>query len=194
MISTIAKIYQSTKTVFTTQDIALMLGKTDLKNLKSSLSYFAKTGALLRLRRGIFAKTKDYNRDELATSIYLPSYVSLETVLAREGVTYQYYDQIFIVSYLTREIEVNGQKIVSSKIKDAVLFNPAAVDISGDYPIASKERAFLDRIYLSKDYYFDNLRQIDWQKCFELAPIYADKQLTKRLKSYYKDYVQQNKS
>ena len=30
---------------------------------------------------------------------------------------------------------------------------------------ANKERAFMNMIYLNKNYYFDNLRTINWQKC-----------------------------
>lgn len=194
MLNPIAKIYQSAKTVLSTRDAALILGKTNMLNLKSSLSYFVKTGSLIRLRRGVFATTKNYNRDELATSIFLPSYISLETVLAREGMIFQYYSSIFIISYLTREIEVDGQKIACFKIKNEVLYNPAGIDFSGSYPIASKERAFLDRIYLAPNYYFDSLRPLDWDKCFELAPIYKNKRVLKQLNSYYKDYVEQNKS
>lgn len=194
MLNPVAKIYQSAKTVLSTRDAALILGKTNLSNLKSSLSYFVRTGALIRLRRGVFATTKNYNRDELATSIFLPSYISLETVLAREGMIFQYYSSIFVVTYLTREIEVDGQKIACSKIKDEVLYNPAGIDFSGAYPIASRERAFLDRIYLTPNYYFDSLRRLDWDKCLELAPIYKNKRVLKQLNSYYEDYVEQNKS
>ena len=36
----------------------------------------------------------DYNRLELATRIFTPAYVSFETVLAKEGLIFQYYNKI----------------------------------------------------------------------------------------------------
>ncbi|MEI6498758.1 MAG: hypothetical protein WCO23_02240 [bacterium] len=194
MKNALATIYQSGKTVLTNRDIGILLGKTDSDNLKSSLAYFVKTKSLIRLRSGIFALNSKYDPNELATSIYLPSYLSLETVLSRSGVTFQYFETIFVISHLSRTLEIDGRKIIFTKIKDEVLYNPKGIDFSGKYPIASEERAFLDRIYLTKDYFFDNLRAIDFEKAFLIAPIYKNKQLTKRLKSYYADYARQNKT
>lgn len=183
--NSLAKIFQLDRTVFTNRDFALVTGKSDPDNIKASLYYFVKTKALKRLRNGIFATRRDYDPLELATSIYTPSYITLETVLGRSGVSFQYYETIFVASYLSRSLEIDGVKIEFVKMKDDLLYNPAGIDQTGQYPIASRERAFLDRIYLTPDYYFDNLAQIDWQKVFELAPIYQNKQLTKRLNSYY---------
>jgi len=59
--------------------------------------------------------------------------------------------------------------------------------MSDKYWIAEPERAFLDIIYLNKNYYFDNLSQINWGKCFSLVEIYKNKALKKRLKDYFKD-------
>jgi hypothetical protein len=56
--------------------------------------------------------------------------------------------------------------------------------------VASTERAFLDMIYLFPNYYFDNLRSINWDKCDELVKIYNNKELVKRLAKYRKNYAQ----
>ena len=45
-------------------------------------------------------------------------------------------------------------------------------------------------IYLSPDYYFDNLKSINWKKCVEMVKIYNNKQLVKRLVKYQKNYAQ----
>ncbi len=150
-----------------------------------------KRGDLLRLRRGIFARNKDFDEKECAVRIYTPAYISLETVLAQEGVIFQYYSSIFAVSYLSRDIAYGENKITYKKIKDGILLNQAGLVDKGTYFEATKERAFLDRLYLSGDYYFDNLRNIDWQACFELVKIYENKALENKLKNYYKNYAQQ---
>jgi len=54
-----------------------------------------------------------------------------------------------------------------------------------NYFEATKERAFLDALYLYKDYHFDNLEQLNKEKVMELAKIYNNKALIKRTKSYF---------
>ena len=137
------------------------------------------------IRRGIYSKDKDYNKYELATKIYTPSYVSLETALGASGVTFQLYGQIFVVSYTTKEIECDGQKYSYKKIKDIILTNQIGIESRENYSIASPERAFLDVIYLNKDYHFDNLSALNWEKVDEILPIYGgNKRMAKMVKMY----------
>lgn len=53
--------------------------------------------------------------------------------------------------------------------------NSLGIQKKDNYYIASKERAFLDTIYLNQSYYFDNLSSIDWEKCFEMIIITASR-------------------
>src|SRR3989344_6306326 len=94
----IAKLYESPKTILTIKDIALIWEETNTVNLFSKIKYYAKQGSLIRLSRGVFAKNKDYDVKELATSIYTPSYISFETVLREAGVIFQHYEAIFVVA------------------------------------------------------------------------------------------------
>lgn len=44
-------------------------------------------------------------------------------------------------------------------------------------------------IYIFKDYYFDNLDPIDWDKVYEILPIYGDnKAMKKRVDNYYESF------
>jgi hypothetical protein len=49
------------------------------------LNKYVTAGKLIRVRRGLYAKDKDYNRFELATRINTPSYISFETVFTGSG-------------------------------------------------------------------------------------------------------------
>ena len=187
MDNLLLKLYQSPKTVLTTKEIALLWKERNKNNLKSKIFYYVKNGGLIRLRRGIFAKNKKYNFKELAVSIYTPAYVSFETVLREEGVIFQHHNAVFVVSYLSKEVKCGGNKIVFRKIKYEVLINQSGIVNKNNFCQASKERAFLDMIYLFKNYHFDNLDGLDWKKCFELAKIYQNKELIKRLQKYYKN-------
>lgn len=185
-------LLRSFKTVFSTKDVALLWGENNNIIISNRLKKYAQLGKLIRLRRGIYAKDKNYNRFELATRIYTPSYVSFETVLTRTGINFQYYNNIFVASYVTREIEADGQKISFVKMKDYVLSNTIGVEHPNDVAIATKERAFLDRIYVSKDYHFDYLDVLDWDKVFEILPIYRNKRMNKKVNEYFKNYKENN--
>lgn len=182
----ILDLYRSKNSVFTMKDISLIWRETDLNTLKARINYYVKRGKFYSIRKGIYAKDKNYDRLELATKIYTPSYISLETVLQKEGIIFQYYKKIFVVSYLTREIVCDNQIYVFKKIKESVLTNPFGLEKKENYFIASKERAFLDILYLYKNYHFDNLSPINWDFCYKIVPIYENKKLKEKLDSYYK--------
>jgi len=187
----ILEIYKKPQTIFSLKEISLMFPEFAYKNLKSKLSYFVSTGKLKRVRKGIYAK-ENFNSLELANKIYTPSYISLETVLKKEGIVFQKYETIFVSSYLTRRIKVEDQEIFYRKIKDEVLLNSLGVKEENSYFIASKERAFLDAVFIYKDYHFDNLRPLDWEKIKEIEKIYSSKTLVKRVIQYYKIYRKDN--
>jgi hypothetical protein len=180
-------LYQSSKTVLTNKGLALIWQENNINNLNAKNAYYVKQKSLIRLARGVFAKNKDYDPKELANSIYAPSYISFETVLREAGVIFQYYDTIFVASKWSKTMAVDKYTFTFRKLKDAVLFNPAGIANKDNYSIATPERAFLDMIYLFPNYYFDNLRSINWEKCGEIAKIYDNKQLIKRLNKYRKN-------
>jgi len=183
----ILAIYNSKNTVFSIRDIALIWGESNTGLVKTRVYRYVKAGKLYAIRKGFYAKDKDYNKFELATKIFTPSYVSFESVLGQAGITFQHYNQIFIASYTKREIVADGQTYSYKRIKDAILTNPAGIENKDNYSIAIPERAFLDVIYLNKDYYFDNLSPLNWDKVFEILPIYGgNKRMGKMVKKYHK--------
>lgn len=181
-------LLRSPRTVFSTKDAALLWGEEKERTVTSRLNKYMMAGKLVRIRRGIYAKDNNYDRLEAATRIYTPSYISFETVLTRAGINFQYYDSVFVASYVTREIEVPGQKISFIRMKDYVLSNTAGIERAEVYSIASKERAFLDRIYVSSDYHFDHLDVLNWNKVFEILPIYHNKRMSRKVKEYFEHY------
>jgi hypothetical protein len=184
----ISSILRSNKTVFTFKDIALMWADSNKKATIAAVHYYVKTGELYHIRRGIYAKNKDYDRLELATRIFTPSYVSFETVLVKAGINFQFYEKIMVASYQTRTLVVDGQTYSYKKIKNFVLTNPLGVEHKHESSIASPERAFLDTLYIHKEYYFDNLGPLDWNKVFEILPIYNNKRMTQKVKTLFEHY------
>lgn len=184
----ILSILKSNNTVFSFKEILLASGESSPALLRRRIYYYIKNGQLYGIRRGLYAKDKNYDKFELATKIFIPAYVSFETVLAEAGVIFQHYGQIFVASYQTKEIDCDGQILSFKKLKNNVLNNNSGIENKGYYSIASKERAFLDIVYLNKDYHFDNLSPLDWDKVFSILPLYENKRMAKKVNQYYKDF------
>ncbi len=180
----ILELMRTKNTIFTINEISLLYGESDVNFLRKKMYRYVKTGKIYSVRKGIYAKDKNYDKYELATKIYTPSYISFETVLAKAGVIFQLYGQIFIASYLSRELVINGQTYLFKKIKSSILTDKTGMEEKDNYFIASTERAFLDVIYLNKEYHFDNLINIDWNKVYRILPIYNNKRMEKKVKRY----------
>lgn len=185
-------LLRSSATVFSFKDMALLWNRPASNALRVRANYYVKRGELVSLRRGLYAKDKNYNRLELASKIFLPSYVSFETVLMKTGICFQFYKQIFVASYLTRTIQIDKQDYAVKKIKDSVLTNPMGIINKDNLSIAGAERAFLDTLYLHKNCHFDNLMPLDWEKVFEMLPLYQNKRLDKNVRDLYKHFKEEN--
>lgn len=179
-------ILRSPKTIFSTKDAALLWGEEKESTVSVRLNKYVRAGKLIRVHRGLYAKDKNYDKFELATKIYTPSYLSFETVLAKAGVVFQFYGQILVASYLTREVTVDDKKYSYKRVRDSILTNHTGIEAKNNYHIASPERAFLDIVYSSRDYHFDNLSPLNWEKVFDLLPIYQNKSMERRVKKYHK--------
>lgn len=177
-------ILKSEQTVFTFKDL-LLAWNVDAGIARRRISYYLQTGGLYAIRRGIYAKDRNYDRLELATRIYTPAYISFETVLGSAGITFQYYDRIFVASYQSKELIVGGQAFVFRRLKSSILLNSSGVENRRNYAIATPERALLDVVYLNREYHFDNLSPVNWDTVFEIAPIYETKKVIERINQYY---------
>jgi len=175
-------ILRSEQSVFTSSDLRLLWKDASQEAVWKRISYFLKNGDLYPIRRGLYAKDKNYNRLEMATRIYTPAYISFETVLGNSGVTFQHYTQIFVASPSSKDVVVDNQKISFLTLKSTILTNPNGIENKKYYAIASLERALLDRVYLSRNYHFDNLDLIDWEKVELLLSVYeGNKEMEKRV-------------
>lgn len=185
--STLLDIFRSKSSVLSFKEILLSSEKPSSKLLKRRLNYYVQKGDLYAIRRGLYVKNKNYDRWELATKIFTPAYVSFETILFEQGIIFQFYSTIFVATYQTKDIECDGQTYSFKKLKDTLLTDPTGVENRGNYFAATKERAFLDILYLNKDYYFDNPSDLDFDKIFSILPIYKNKRMEKVVKQHFKE-------
>jgi predicted transcriptional regulator of viral defense system len=181
-------LLRSANTVFSAGEVLLLWGEPDSKAARARINYYVKKGKLYRVRRGLYAKDKNYNQLELATRIFTPSYVSFETVLTQAGMIFQFYGRTtFVASYLKRVIQADGASYSYRKIKNDILTNHVGIESKEGYSIATPERAFLDVLYAYKDYHFDNLRPLNWEKVESLLPIYGGNRRMQKLVKRYRE-------
>ena len=185
----IDKILNSKKTVFNYNDIKNLIWIDNVNTIKSFFYRWIKSWIFINIYKWIYALQK-YDILELAIKLKNNSYISFETVLKREWIIFQdYWNTIFIASdnTITKNVLVNDFKYL--KLKSDILTNPIWLINKWNYIIASKERAICDRIYLSKNYYFDNLEEVDFEKLEEISKIYNNKRVILEVKKLIKKYA-----
>ena len=174
-------ILESPRTVFTVQSLMMQTGCNDSGRLTKSLHYYVNDGRIRNPRRGIYTKQR-YNVQELACSLFRPSYISLEYVLQRAGVVFQWDDSVTCVSYLNRAVEVDGRRYQYWKINPELWIGLEGIEQRDNIAIATAERAFLDMVYLSAgNCYFDNLRPLSVKLVCNILPLYRSQKLNERV-------------
>ncbi len=177
----VLSLYKDVRTVFRLIDVAMLTEETCMKTLSKKLNYYVGKGQLQNPRKGIYTKP-GYKPEELACRIYTPSYISLEYVLQKAGIIFQFDRRITVVSYLSRNIEVDKQSISYRKIKGELLVNTSGMrKILPHVNMAGTERAFLDMLYLNPNFYFDNLNPLNKKLLIKLLSVYQSKALSQRV-------------
>ena len=180
-------LYNDARTVFRLKDVAMLLGETSFSSLNLKLNYYVRTGRLQNPRKGMYCKL-NYNPQELACRIFAPAYISLEYVLQRSGVIFQYDSRFTTLSYLNRDVEIENQLFSFRKIKNELLVSQKGIEQQGNtVTIATPERAFLDMLYLNGATYFDNIHPLKKDLIEEILPIYHSKTLYKRVQKIFED-------
>ncbi|MBW6442006.1 type IV toxin-antitoxin system AbiEi family antitoxin domain-containing protein [Patescibacteria group bacterium] len=160
-------LLKQNKKTFHASDLALLWGITNKDTLNMTLKRFVDRGVLKRIHKGFYSTTdiSDIDPYDLGFS-YLNSYsyVSLETVLAKEGIIFQEVKYITFVSSRSSKFNIGGVKYSSRQLKEEFLNNTAGVQKVGDHFEANLERAVADILYYNPKYHFDNREIIDFDK------------------------------
>ena len=173
-------IRNSSRTVFNTQSLRMLTECRNSQKLTQSLHYYIKEGKIRNPRRGIYTKST-YDEKEMACSLFRPAYITLEYVLQRAGVVFQYDDVITCASYLNRIVDIDDKTYQFRIINPELWIGMEGIEQYDNILIATPERAFLDMVYLSAgNCYFDNLHPLNKTKVRQLLPHYRSKVLAER--------------
>lgn len=183
----ILTLYKDKRSVFRLSDIAMLFPQAEGKYLSDRMGYYVQTKRLLNLRRGFYAKP-GYNPLELANRLFTPSYISLEYVLQQAGVIFQYDSRYTSISYLSREVVIDGKTYSYRRIKEEIIMDTTGI-IRNEETCnkATPERALVDMLYLNKDFYFDNINTLNKQLIARILPVYKSMALEKRVAKLLKN-------
>jgi len=163
-------------------DMSMITGETNYNALNQKLNYCVRNNKILNPRRGIYVKL-NFSYEEIANKIFVPSYISLEYVLKQNGIIEQTNDIITSASYLSRKVTVDDKTLSYHKFKGEILVNPFGIVRKKSVNIAIPERAFLDLLYLGKQYNFVNLDLMNKKTITKLLSIYNSKKLSEHVKN-----------
>ena len=147
--------------VFTFSDLVKYFEGEDDGSLKTQLHRFIKKKLVYQIKRGIYCfDPKTIDQFELASYLYHPSYISLESALHYYGMIPDIPQMVTCVTPVTtKKIRSQFGRYYYSKIKQDLFFGYQSVASSKThYQIAKKEKALLDFIYIRKIKSLDELR------------------------------------
>jgi predicted transcriptional regulator of viral defense system len=166
-----AVLFSQDKKMFHTSDLALLWEIDKPNTLRTTLKRFVDRGILKRIHKGFYSTVDIDKLDPLDLGFaYLNSfaYVSLESILVRNGVIFQELHSIIYVSDRTKSFEVNNKKYKVRQMNPRHLYNTAGIIRVANHYEASIERAVADMLYYNPKYHFDNVRGLDFDSVVKL--------------------------
>ncbi|WP_038041931.1 type IV toxin-antitoxin system AbiEi family antitoxin domain-containing protein [Thermodesulfobacterium hveragerdense] len=156
---------------FTSKDLSYLF-KLKPESALVQLSRYVKKGIFIRLKKDLYILRERWDSNhatdfyKIANILQVPSYISLTTALSFYEVTTQVQIKYFesVCQKRTARYEIEGAIFNFYKIKPDLYFDFVKIP-QGDFFIATKEKAFLDALYLYSfgKYTFD-IDSIDFSK------------------------------
>ncbi|MFH2085342.1 MAG: hypothetical protein ABII21_00915 [bacterium] len=192
------------KTVFTAQDLAVLWGYSDETKLFELIKHYVRTSQIFTLARGLYS-SQDYSEEylrengnllyEIANKLVPNSYVSLWTALKREGIVFQYYDEIYSVANRAVTRQVKGIRFVYKKIKNPVLLDDLGIEEVEQSRIAGVERAITDTLYLYPGVGLEGTGKARKELLYKIARIYDKKVVIRKVKQLWEEqHVEHNEA
>ncbi len=185
----IKKLESFKRDYFTIADLEKITGLSR-PSLKVALSRFVKQGALIRLKRGVYAQAgTPLDLVKIANQLYYPSYLSFESALSYYGILSQApYTLTFATIKPPKKITLGETEIEFRQVKKTLFFGYSFKD---NMYIAEPEKALLDQLYMvSLGKASLNIQELDLRKIKMAALNLYMRQFPKSLKDKIKDIKQ----
>ncbi len=141
------------KNIFTLSDVYKFFGDEDPLTIKIQLFRFTQKKLIKQIKRGIYCfDEKEIDEYMLASLLYKPSYISLESALNYYGIIPDVSFEITSISpTTTKKIKTNIGVFSYQKIKKELFFGFQTVKTKeGNFYLAKKEKALVDFFYIRK--------------------------------------------
>lgn len=166
--------------IFTTQEFGSLFNlTTEVAAVK--LTRYKNRGYLVSPRRGVYFLSDDPpDKFRIANYLYFPSYVSLETILSKEGIIPEViYPITSLTTKATRKFSDGETEYTYSKIKKEAF---TGYQKEGGAQVALPEKALVDYLYFvsqGKRVLNDriNLSRVERKKVVEYASLFTDRRL-----------------
>jgi predicted transcriptional regulator of viral defense system len=173
------------KLYFSADDVADILG-IKLRSAHVLCSRYVKKGFILRLKKNFYLSAQNWDslcgQDflRLANIIQVPSYISFLSGLIFYELTTQVQKSFFESASLRRSARFNINGVVFNfyKLKKEYYFDFVK---KGDIFIATKEKAFVDAVYLYSlgkykiDFASLDLKKLDWLRLKKIAKLFPQR-------------------
>jgi len=172
------------KTFYSIMDLEKITGLSR-NSLYVVVKRLADRGVLEKIGKGIYRPfTAKPSIEKIAASLYMPNYLSFESVLSRYGVfNLVPYTLTFATTRKTKRLTVEGRDIEFRQIKKELFWG---YEIQGGTYVAKPEKAFLDLVYIaSRGIASIDVDELDTKK-LSMATV---KELSKRFPIYTQKYL-----
>ncbi|NCN06354.1 MAG: hypothetical protein GW946_00740 [Candidatus Pacebacteria bacterium] len=151
--------------LFHASDLALLWEIDNKDTLNMTLKRYVDRGILRRIHKGFYTTTDLDHLDliDLGFSyLHVYGYLSLESILVREGVIFQETPYITFVSSKSTTFSIGERVYKSRQLKDVCLLNTLGIEkVAGHYE-ANLNRAVADMLYYNPQYHFDATSAINF--------------------------------
>lgn len=191
--------------LFETRELKLILGKDFSSTTLNNLKNWSNKGYITMLRRGLYIVSEAKEKLDamaLATKIYFPSYVSLETALGYYGIIPE---AVFTVTSVTtrktKEFKTPVGNFSYQKIKKEAFGGFETKKQAGiSFNLALPEKALIDFLYLNRNilngsheqfssYRFSKDFKFDTKKLLNFAKVFHNKKVLSLIQDFIKYYV-----
>lgn len=134
----------------------------------------------MRLSRGVYALTEDYDIFELAATIVSPSYLSFNSALNYHGVAFQVNQVVESAANFSYQKTIDGHNYVYRKIKKSLLCDRDGLITRRSVTVATAERAIADCFYIGLAPNIDNRRSLNPARLKDIGrkyPVWVQKKI-----------------
>jgi predicted transcriptional regulator of viral defense system len=157
-----AVLLKQDRQIFSIDDLAILWQIVNRNTLRTTIKRYLANQTLFSIRRGLYSVVplKKLDPKLLGTS-YISGfcYVSLQTVLAQEGLINQQPRAITLIGSRSQTFTLAGYDFICKKMKPLFLHNLEGINLDEEYPQATPARAVADMWYYNSRFYLDHAQK-----------------------------------